>query len=81
MTRRASHSRRDFLRRGSVVVAGAIAAPYLIPEGVLASEGKAGANDRIGIAGIGVDAPQEVRVLREEIAERAKRKQGGDPPA
>ena len=30
---------------------------------------------------LGVTAPQEVRVLREEIAERAKRKQGGDPPA
>ena len=30
---------------------------------------------------LGVTAPREVRVLREEIAERAKRKQGGDPPA
>jgi predicted dehydrogenase len=35
-------------------VAAAGAAPYLIPSGVLAAAGAPGANDRIGIAGIGI---------------------------
>ncbi len=43
-------SRREFLRQG----AAAVAAPYFIPAGVLASEASSGANDRIGIAGIGI---------------------------
>ena len=47
-------SRREFLRRGAVLTAAAVAAPYLIPHGVLAAEGRLGANDRIGIGGIGV---------------------------
>ena len=32
----------------------AFAVPYVIPSGVLAAPGRPGANDRIGIAGIGV---------------------------
>jgi predicted dehydrogenase len=44
-------SRRRFLK--STAAAG-LAAPYLIPSGVLAREGTPGANDRIGLAGIGV---------------------------
>ena len=32
----------------------AVAAPYLIPSGVLAAAGRPGANDRIGMAGIGI---------------------------
>ena len=53
MTARHSVTRRDFLRATTLVAAGA-ATPYLIPSGVLASGGKPGANDRIGIAGIGI---------------------------
>ncbi len=44
--------RRSFIRR-SGTVATAFAAPYFIPSGVLARDGKPGANDRIGIAVIG----------------------------
>lgn len=43
-------SRRQFLRRSAAVAA----VPYFIPAGVLAADGKPGANDRIGIAGIGI---------------------------
>jgi predicted dehydrogenase len=43
-------SRRQFFRLG----AAAVAVPYFIPAGVLASDESPGANDRIGIAGIGI---------------------------
>ncbi len=46
-------SRRQFLRQGGRWAAAA-AAPYLIPGGVLAAGGLPGANDRIGLAGIGI---------------------------
>jgi predicted dehydrogenase len=48
-------SRRQFLRRGAgaAAIAG-LAAPYVIPSGVLAWEGRPGPNDKIGIGGIGV---------------------------
>ncbi len=45
-----SLTRRRFLGR----TAAAFAAPYFIPRSVFASEGRAGANDRIGIGHIGV---------------------------
>ncbi|MBN2217839.1 MAG: Gfo/Idh/MocA family oxidoreductase, partial [Pirellulales bacterium] len=47
-------SRRQFLKNGAIAAAGAAAIPYLIPGGVLASNGQNGANDTIGVAGIGV---------------------------
>ncbi|MGO8744711.1 MAG: Gfo/Idh/MocA family protein [Thermoguttaceae bacterium] len=47
-------SRRQLLKLGTVGVAGAMAAPYLIPAGVLAAGGTPGANQRIGIGAIGV---------------------------
>jgi predicted dehydrogenase len=47
-------SRRELLRRTAMAGAASFAVPYLIPHGVLASPGKSGANDRIGIAGIGI---------------------------
>ncbi len=50
MNRPQKHSRRRFLR----CTAAAVAAPYVIPSGLLAAEGNPGPNDRIGIAGIGV---------------------------
>jgi len=46
-------SRRRFLKRTAVLAAGGAAAPFVIPSGILAAPGKAGANDRIGIAYIG----------------------------
>ncbi len=46
-------SRRRFLKN-TAAAAGMLAAPTLIPRSVLASEEKLGANDRIGIAGIGI---------------------------
>ena len=47
-------SRRHLLKLGTVGAAGAMAAPYLIPTGILAADGKPGANERIGIGAIGV---------------------------
>ncbi len=47
-------SRRRFLKRSAATAAGTLAVPYLIPRDVLASEDSLGANDRIGIAGIGI---------------------------
>ncbi len=54
MDRRHVVSRRQFLRRGAGVAAVGFAMPTLIPGGVLARQGVPGANDRIGVAGIGV---------------------------
>lgn len=48
------HSRRQFLRRASVLAGAGVGLPQLLPAGVLAAEGRPGANDRIGLAGIGV---------------------------
>ncbi len=44
-------SRRRFLK--TTAVAGA-AAPYVVPSGILAQEGRPGPNDQIGLAGIGI---------------------------
>lgn len=47
-------SRRQLLKRGIVGSLTAVAAPYLIPRGVLAADGKPGANERITVGAIGV---------------------------
>ncbi len=47
-------SRRRFIGNGAALTAAAVAAPYVIPSGVLAAAGRPGANDRVGIGGIGV---------------------------
>jgi predicted dehydrogenase len=47
-------SRRHFLNRTAQVAAAGVAMPYFIPSGVLAAEGRPGANDRIGIGIIGM---------------------------
>ena len=47
-------TRRRFLRRGAALSAGAAAAPCLIPRHVLGAPDQPGANDRIGIGGIGI---------------------------
>ncbi|MHB1034786.1 MAG: Gfo/Idh/MocA family protein [Pirellulales bacterium] len=49
----AKTTRRRFLQQSAALTA-AVAAPLIIPSGVLAAKGKLGANDRIGIAGIGI---------------------------
>jgi predicted dehydrogenase len=51
MTADKSINRRRFLRKSAAVVSAAVAAPYMIPSGVLASPGP---NERIGIGAIGV---------------------------
>ncbi|MFV1965349.1 MAG: Gfo/Idh/MocA family protein [Pirellulaceae bacterium] len=50
----AKFSRRQVLSRGAGLAATAFVAPYLIPSGILATHGRVGANDKIGVAGIGV---------------------------
>ena len=47
-------SRRDFLRRSAALASAGVAAPLIIPRSVLAAEDSPGANDRIGLGGIGI---------------------------
>lgn len=47
-------TRRQFLRRTGTFAALATVAPTIIPSGVLAAEGRPGANDRIGVGFIGI---------------------------
>ncbi len=54
MIRPRSVSRRQFLRRSAHVAAAGFAVPVFVPSGVLAYQGNPGANDRIGVAAIGV---------------------------
>jgi predicted dehydrogenase len=54
MTPRNRLSRRQFLHRGVSLAAGGVAAPYVVPSGVLAADGRPGPNDQIGVAGIGI---------------------------
>ena len=54
MERAVPLSRRQFVRCGAGLAAAGLAAPYIIPSGVLAFQGRLGANDKIGLAGIGV---------------------------
>ena len=49
-------SRRSFFDRVLAAGSAGFAVPYLIPEGVLAAPGHAGANDRIGVGYIGLGA-------------------------
>ncbi len=54
MTRPTCVTRRQFLGRSASAAAFGFAVPYFVPSGVLAYQGNPGANDRIGVAGIGV---------------------------
>jgi predicted dehydrogenase len=47
-------TRRGFLRRAAALGGGMAAAPLLIPRSVLAAAGRPGANDQIGLGGIGI---------------------------
>ncbi len=53
MDRQSRITRRSMLKR-QVALAGAVAVPYLIPAGALASADRPGANDRIGVGYVGV---------------------------
>ena len=48
-----TQSRRRFLKRAAAAAGASLAAPYVIPSGVLAAPGRPGANDRIIIGFIG----------------------------
>jgi predicted dehydrogenase len=48
-------SRRAFLSRTAAVATASVAAPYVIPSGVLAAPGRPGANDRINVVLIGAN--------------------------
>ena len=63
-------SRRQLLKYGITGVAGAIAAPYFIPSGVLAVDGKPGANERITLGVIGVG--RRARQLIDQLPEQGK---------
>ena len=54
-------TRRQVLSRATAVGLTGLAAPYVIPSGVLARAGMTGANDRIVVAGIGVRRPYAMR--------------------
>jgi predicted dehydrogenase len=62
--------RRDFLRTAAAGAAGVVAAPYLIPSGVLAADGKPGANERIAVGAIGVGG--RATLLLEQLPESAR---------
>ncbi len=47
-------TRRQFLKRAAAAGSGLLAAPTIIPRGVLAAAGRPGANDRFGLGGIGI---------------------------
>jgi predicted dehydrogenase len=85
-------SRRRFLKTAA---AAGMAAPHIIPSGILAAEGKPGPNDKIGIAGIGIGrqgggvfrnaaASKETRVVavadvNRPRAEETAKALGGEP--
>lgn len=46
-------SRRDFVQTAAKGAAAFAAAPFILPSGILAAQGRSGANDRIGVAVIG----------------------------
>jgi predicted dehydrogenase len=63
-------SRRKLLCCSAAGIAGAIATPYLLPSGVLAADGKPGANQRITIGVIGVG--RRARQLIDQLPESAQ---------
>jgi len=63
-------SRRQLLKRAAIATAGGIALPHLIPSGVLAADGKPGANDRIAVGAIGVGG--RATLLLEQLPDAAQ---------
>src|SRR5688572_11280721 len=91
-------SRRSFIQNtGRATLAGAtLGFPHIVPEGVLAGQGRAGANDRLTVAHIGVggrgrglwremanlrDAGQAVSVAVCDVDERSLRRVAQDKVA
>jgi predicted dehydrogenase len=70
-------SRRRLLKYGIVGTAGAIAAPWLIPSGVLGGDGKPGANQRITVGVIGVGG--RARMLIDQLPEQGRVVAVADP--
>jgi len=54
MSHTARTTRRHFLKHSAALALGAAATPYIIPRHVLAAPDQPGANDRIGLGGIGI---------------------------
>jgi len=67
----AKATRRDFLR-GAVLASTGLAVPYFIPSGVLATIGQPGANEKVGIAGVGIGR-QGSGVLAQALKARGTR--------
>ena len=65
-----SLSRRQLLKLGAAGAAGAMAAPCFIPSGVLAAQGKPGANERIGVGTISCGG--RVSLLVDQLPEQAQ---------
>jgi predicted dehydrogenase len=65
-------TRRHFLKQSARIAAAGVALPYIIPSGVLASEGRPGANERIGVAiiGMGRQAGDLLRALSRQSEAR-----------
>jgi predicted dehydrogenase len=63
-------SRRQLLQCGAASALGAIATPYVIPSGVLAADGKPGANERVTIGAIGVGG--RASLLLDQLPEGAR---------
>jgi predicted dehydrogenase len=62
--------RREFLKCTAAGAAAAVAAPYFIPSGVLAADGKPGANERIAVGAIAVGG--RATLLLEQLPETAQ---------
>ena len=56
-------TRRRFLKRAAALGTGVVAAPYIIPRQVMATQDQPGANDRIGMGGIGIGRQGSGRIL------------------
>lgn len=63
-------SRRQLLTFGIAGTAGMIAAPYVIPSGVLAADGRPGANERITVGVIGVGG--RANLLIDQLPEQGR---------
>ena len=60
-----SITRRRFLERGAAIAAGVASAPFIVPSGVLASQEKPGANDRVRVGFIG--SGHRARLLMDQM--------------
>ena len=60
-------TRRELLARSAALAAAAVAAPFVVPPGLLAAGDRPGPNDRIGIGGIGIGG--RARMLLDQLPE------------